>query len=276
MDIDIAAVQRRELEILKEVAKLCERHGLRWWADGGTCLGAVRHKGFIPWDDDVDIGMPREDFDRFRQIAPRELPEHLALQDYEQIRHPAHSILKVHDRRTTFIEDYLAPYPEAHTGVYLDVFAYDGYPEPGPERDALERRRKPLRTLRRIMRHTWADAGTPGQKLRYVLTVPLRWVMPYNWPSLREEDLFRRMSIYDAPWANECFGWVLYPSRCVRETVTLPFEDMTVPCPAGTDEYLRILYGDYMTYPPEDQRAPGHPVAWFSMDRSYLDRWWEE
>ena len=62
----------------------------------------------------------------------------------------------------------------------------------------------------------------------------------------------------------------------LRRTVELPFEDMMIPCPAGTDEYLTVLYGDYMQPPPPEERNPGHPVAWFSMDRSYLDRWWEK
>ena len=276
MDIDVGAVQRRELEILKEVMALCGRHGLRYWVDGGTCLGAVRHQGFIPWDDDVDIGMPREDFDRFRAIAPKELPDHLALQDYEEARHAFHSILKVHDKRTTFVEEEAAPYPELYTGIYVDVFPYDGYPDPGPEREALERRRKPLRMLRRMLRRTWSDCGTFGEKARYALLSPIRLVLPFNWASKREEALFRRLRFDDAPWANECFGWVLYPARCVRDVVWLPFEDIQVPCPVGTDEYLTVLYGDYMQLPPPEQRTPGHPVAWFSMDRSYQDRWWEK
>ncbi len=276
MDVDVRAVQRRELEILKEVAALCRRHGLRWWADGGTCLGAVRHQGFIPWDDDVDIAMPREDFERFRRIAPKELPEHLAVQDYDRIRHPAHSILKVHDRRTTFVEAPLVGRTDAYTGIFLDIFCYDGYPDPGPERDRLDRQLRFLKRLNGFLRARWSDTVTVGQKVRYVLMSPLRLWMDYSWASRKRDALIGRLSIDDAPWANECLGWVLYPSRCVRQTVELPFEDMMIPCPAGTDEYLTVLYGDYMQPPPPEERSPGHPVAWFSMDRSYLDRWWEK
>ncbi len=276
MEIDVKAAQQRELEILKAVMVILDRHGLRWWADSGTCLGAVRHKGFIPWDDDVDIGMPREDFDRFRAIAPKELPDWLALQDYEQTRHAIHSILKVHDVRTTFIENGLEDHPEAHTGVYIDIFAYDGYPAPGPERDALERKRARFVRFNRFLRGTWADTRTAGEKLRQVLLSPVRLFLRYNWASMCQEELFRRYRFDDQPWANECFGWVIYPSGCLRGTVLLPFEDIMIPCPAGTDEYLRALYGDYMQLPPEDKRSPGHPVAWFSMEKSYRDRWWEK
>ncbi len=276
MEIDIKQVQRRELDILREVMALCGRHGLRWWADGGTLLGAVRHGGFIPWDDDIDIGMPRPDFDRFRELAKKELPDHLALQDYEDIRHTFHPLLKVHDVRTTFVERDFAPYPEVHTGVYIDIFCFDGYPGPGPERDALERRRRRLGRLAGFLRAEKADLRTPGQKLRYGLGAPIRWCLPYNWASKKQEELFRRCSFDDAAWINECQGWVIYPARCLRETVTLPFEDMELPCPAGYDEYLTVVYGDYMRLPPEPERTPQHDVAWFSMERSYQERWWEK
>ncbi len=275
MEIDIRAVQLRELEILKAVMDVCDRHGLRWWADGGTCIGAIRHGGFIPWDDDVDIGMPRADFDRFRQIAPRELPPDLAVQDFQTNRQAAHFILKVHDVTTTFVEEDLAPYPQAHTGVYIDIFPFDGCPDPGPERDKMFRRVKRLRLVNGFLRATWADTRTLGQKLRYVLLYPVRWVLPFNWATKKMEDLARRYPLDRYPCASECFGWVIYPTASIRQTAPHPFEDTALPCPEDYDAYLRGYYGDYMQPPPPEERFPSHPVAWFSLEKSYRDRWWE-
>ena len=116
MASDIRAVQMWELDILKTVAKICDENGLRYFAEGGTCLGAVRHKGFIPWDDDIDISMPRKDFDRFRVIARTALPEHLVLLDFDDNRQITNLFLKIHDKRTTFIEEAAVPYPGKHTG----------------------------------------------------------------------------------------------------------------------------------------------------------------
>ncbi len=276
MDIDVKAVQARELAILKEVSAALDRLGLRYWADGGTLLGAARHKGFIPWDDDIDIGMPRRDFDIFRRAAAKELPDWLILQDYENVRHAGHSILKIHDARTTFIEEALAPYPEAHTGVYIDVFCFDGLPAPGPEREARQRRKDQFARLNGFLRATWRDTRTTGEKLRYILLSPARWLLPYNWASMCQEELYRKTDFDTSDWISECFDWVIYPAGCLRGTVKLPFEDMELPCPAGYDEYLTTVYGDWRQPPPEGEREPAHPVAWFSLDRSYRDRWWEK
>ena len=275
MEIDTKAVQLRELEILKAVTQVLDRLGLRYWADGGTCIGAARHGGFIPWDDDVDLGMPRPDFDKFRRLAEKELPDWLALQDYERIRHAGHSILKIHDVRTTFVEEAFAPWPESHTGVYIDIFCFDGLPDPGPEREERQRRRKQFSRLNGFLRATWRDARTPAERLRYILLAPVRWLLPYNWASMCQEELYRKTDFDTANWVSECFDWGIYPAGCLRGTVKLPFEDMELPCPAGYDEYLTTFYGDWRTLPPEEDRDPTHPVAWFSMDRSYRDRWWE-
>ena len=104
---------------------------------------------------------------------------------------------------------------------------------------------------------------------------PVRWLLPYNWASMCQEELYRKSDFDAADWISECFDWVIYPAGCLRGTVKLPFEDMELPCPAGYDEYLTTVYGDWRQPPPEGEREPAHPVAWFSLDRSYRDRWWE-
>ena len=82
-DLSLRDAQMLMVEILEDVHNLCEKHGLKYFLDGGTLIGAVRHKGFIPWDDDIDIGMPREDYEKFIEIAKKELPDNLFLQTFE-------------------------------------------------------------------------------------------------------------------------------------------------------------------------------------------------
>ena len=276
MDADTRAIQLKELEILKQVAAICQRHGLRYFGDGGTCLGAVRHRGFIPWDDDIDIGMPRKDFDRFRQIAPKELPEYLALQDFEQVQHMHHMHLKVHDTRTTFVSRTFSGYPDAYTGVFVDIFAYDGWPSGGLARRWWRLRTAFLYRLNWLLR-TYSRTGTLSGRAVTAAGAVLRKVLPYNWASLRLEKLLRRRDMEQEETAVLGFGdfrWK-FPTACLLEPKPLPFEDMQLPCPADTDTYLRILYGDYMTPPPESGRTATHPMAYFSLERSYKERWWD-
>lgn len=276
MEIDVKQVQQREVEILRQIMDLCRRYNIRCWADGGTLIGAVRHGGFIPWDDDVDLTMPREDFDRFRTVAKKELPDWLVLQDYECIHHCFHPILKVHDRRTTFVEAPFVPYPEAYTGVYIDIFCADGYPDDEQERQTLDRRMKRLSVLSGFLRAQWRDTRTFGQKLRYCLGAPLRWCLPYNWATQKQEELLRRYPFGGTELINSSQGWLIHPAWWVRDTVQMPFEDVMLPCPVGYDEYLTCMYGDYMQPPPEAERVPQHTVAYFSMDKSYREEWWKE
>ena len=118
-------LQQTEFEILKEYIAVCERLKLRYYLVCGSCLGAVKYSGFIPWDDDIDVAMPREDYRVFCEKAPLLLPEHLFLQTNESDRNYPNIFAKLRDSRTTYIEKGMAEL-DIHHGVYIDVFPLDG------------------------------------------------------------------------------------------------------------------------------------------------------
>ena len=119
----LARVQQIETNMLEAVDRICRKHGLTYWIDGGTCLGAVRHKGFIPWDDDIDVGMPMEDFLRFEELAKTELPEGMSLHIMKS--DPTQYVLwgKLYQEKTTFIESD-AEQAGCDECVFIDVFPY--------------------------------------------------------------------------------------------------------------------------------------------------------
>ena len=119
--------QLKQLTILEEIDRICRKHSIRYWLDGGSLLGAVRHGGFIPWDDDIDIAMPLEDMQRFVEIAPKELREGLRLQtpETEDTREP---IVKVRDLNSFYVEgneDFSLNYSK---GLFVDIFPMIDYP----------------------------------------------------------------------------------------------------------------------------------------------------
>lgn len=127
MEYDPSTLRRLqlvELDILEVVADVCERHGIRWFLDRGTALGAVRHKGFIPWDDDVDVGMLREDYERFLQIAEKELPNGYSLHTPDNTPHYAPLFAKVYKDGTEFWSREISE-SKCEQGIFVDIFPYD-------------------------------------------------------------------------------------------------------------------------------------------------------
>ena len=123
MTVDMEALHARLLEMMKEFHRVCVENGIRYYLVGGTALGARRHGGFIPWDDDMEVCVPREDYERLKRIAGLVFPEYLELMDYSaQPNRPMH-FLKLIDARTTLIE---RSFRNCVEGVYIDIFPLDG------------------------------------------------------------------------------------------------------------------------------------------------------
>ena len=119
-------LQKRILDIFREVRDILDRNGITYFAIGGTCIGAVRHGGFIPWDDDLDIAVPIEQFGRMLDLLKAELPPHLELYTGAERKHYRYIFVKVTDNRTTFIEKTEIGYPDAYKGVFIDIMPISG------------------------------------------------------------------------------------------------------------------------------------------------------
>ena len=118
-------LQKRLLVILKEFARVCGKHNLRYFLNGGTCLGAIRHKGFIPWDDDVDVMMPREDYEKFLTLQYEYEGTPYFIQSWKSDPRYTYGFAKLRDSSTTFIEDFYRNHRINH-GVWIDIFPLDG------------------------------------------------------------------------------------------------------------------------------------------------------
>lgn len=238
--------QLKQLSILVEMDKVCRKHHIEYWLDGGTLLGAIRHRGFIPWDDDIDIAMRLEDVARFVAAAREELPTSLFVQtpDVEDTKEP---IVKVRDLNSFYVEggdDFSASYQK---GVYVDIFPFIPYPDVSQAFTkrivrGISRSRSILHKPHRYSLRAVAEFFWFGGKLLFCTMV---WKMALAF--LRKDS-----KICVVP-ENNGYG-VVYATKDVFPLSSTTFEGREFPAPAHPDAYLRALFGDYMQIPPVEKR----------------------
>ena len=247
---NLREMQLTELDILRHVARICERHCIPYWLDSGTLLGAVRHDGFIPWDDDIDICMPREELPRFIEVAQRELPEHLFVQAPATDPAMRLPICKVRNLNSLLVEgddNFAMSYAK---GLYVDIFPMHAWPS------------LPYKFSKRLARgYCRANAILHTQHT-------------YSWRSVAELFYFgAKRALFGTVWKictlltdnKKYYSNTIDNSgngnRHLRSTIfplsTIEFEGERFAAPRDVDAYLRDLFGDYMKLPPENQRS-GH------------------
>ena len=257
-DLSLRDAQMLMVDILKEVHNICERHGLKYFLDGGTLIGAVRHKGFIPWDDDVDIGMPREDYEKFLEIAKKELPGHLFLQTFEtDDKYDIYQVpCKIRYNGTILIEKGIAENSEMHNGVYIDVFPYDSLPKK-------KFMYKLQRTLSYNVLKSFIRIREKPEKLsiKNRITFTFYKVVRALFPYKRRKKFFDFLvswndviSPYMAYGLDTIWSEYVYKKSDYFELSKLEFEGNYFYGPKNYDAILTQLYGDYMTLPKEEDR----------------------
>lgn len=270
----LSPLQKRILEIFKEVKIILDRHHLRYYALGGTCIGAVRHQGFIPWDDDLDIMMPDKDFYRFVEYARKELPPHLELILSYERPYCASLEAKVHDKRTTFIEDVEMRHPEVYKGIFIDIFRLSGAPEDERERTHFCKKFRIYKRLNEKRRLSIDLLPRLRSKMLWIAMLPFR-LLPYRFWSdkirrLTDRCPFDGHTYIARTWDIDIERLLVKREEVFGGAVELPFEDTTIACPGNYDKYLTDVFGDYMTLPPiEERQGPHTATSLIDVDKPY-------
>lgn len=265
-------IQQTILDIFREVDAVCDKLNVRYFAIGGTALGAIRHRGFIPWDDDLDIAMPVEDYSRFVVQAQRYLPEHLEIRTFESSGHTQNVFSKVVDTRTTNIEPVEKRYPDSYKGIYVDIMPMSGVPT-GIQKNAFISKVALYGAILYGLPWKVNDRSTAKHKALWLLSLPLKPFLSPMTVLKRWEGLLQSVPFDSADYVG--YTWwpklnkLIFPRKWFAESAKLPFEDTEIRMPAGYHEYLSQQFGDYMKLPPVDQRVTHN--GFIDLKHSYKD-----
>lgn len=270
-EVNLRELQLRQLEILKVIKEICDNYNIKFSLIGGTALGAIRHGGFIPWDDDLDIGMSREDYTKFKEICKTALPDRYFFQDYHTDKEFTQCFAKIRDNETTYIELETEDL-EMNKGIFVDIFPFDYIP---------------VNKIEVIKQYVFAcfnlllARGVPSKKngkVMYYIGKGILGMIPnsfkYKIKSYCEDKMIQKNSkkVDKVAFLTSTFEELkkYYPKNLLNEIIEIEFEEEKIPIFKEYDIYLKIQYGDYMKLPPEEDRVCKHKPIYYSTSKSYV------
>lgn len=255
-------LQLTEAEMLDEIVRICKKHNLQYFLIGGTLLGAVRHKGFIPWDDDLDIAMPREDYEKFQAICVKELDEKYYLHSIDTDPEYWVGFIKIRKKNTVFEPKQDATIDTPYKGVYVDIFPLDNAKrERSIWQDIQAYACKGLVSFQYRRRHATMITKTP---IGIVILYPIlslfsiktisKWISSImQWNKDKNAKYFVNIGSFID------FHKQTMPKEKFLPSVEVEFEGKKYAAPKDYDYVLNRLYGDYMEIPPENKRVTHRP-----------------
>ena len=277
-DAELRSMQQKSWEMYEYFARFCDEHGLLYYACGGCCIGAVRDGGFVPWDDDVDVFMPRPDYEKLAALWNREADT----SRYQYVRPHRRMVTgdlmaKICDANTTLVTTYQVD-KRMPQGLTMDILPLDGCPKPG----SLARKYQKILAL---VFSLFCAQSVPSKHGGLLATGSALLLKAIPWKSVRYRiwrACERRMSkwdFYETEWTTELASGPGYMQNEYRQewfaaAKRVPFavtNDVNgeICVPTGYDPYLTKAFGDYMTPPPPEARKPAHDVAFIDLQTPY-------
>ena len=246
------------MDILQDVQRFCDEKGLRYYLSYGSLLGTVRHKGYIPWDDDIDIWMPRPDYQRL--MAEYDHPYYKVLSAWTDKDYPL-DFAKVHDTRTMVVEDG----GDGNWGVFIDIWILDGIHSPEEGKKIMKKVSfyRGMVANQRFTRKFKIGFKTGLKKSCMALMGKIVHPFVSLQRILQAEDRFIGSNDYEScPYVSSLVDWkyqIFLPKEALEPFVMMPFEDREFRCPADSHQSLIETFGpNYMTPPPEEKRYSVH------------------
>lgn len=259
---DLSVIKQLELDLLDEFLRICNQYELDYFLSGGSCLGAIRHQGFIPWDDDIDISMPREDFERFSEIAIHELNEPFVFQSIKTEVNCGLVFGKIRREDTIYSENYSYHIPMSQ-GVWIDIFPYDNIPDQEKNQEHFYNHIQILKNAYILKCGYRFPEDKNKQELPLYLAgkmlvapVPIKVLAHYLNAEMQKYS--NQDTTYVIPFGGAyTFSKEKIPAQFLTEYIDVLFEGRVCKTIKQYDRYLSQLYGDYMQLPPIEERKAG-------------------
>lgn len=272
-------LQKKQLDILKAFIRVCEKHHLRYFLVGGSCLGAARHGGFIPWDDDIDVGMPREDYDKYIELQHEYDGTPYFIQTWKTDPRYTYNYGKLRDSSTTYIENFFWKHRINH-GVWIDIFPIDGMSLTDD---------KPYKKYAHKVRYVWSQSFISyiPQLIRkfhastffldLIINIAAVLAYPFDIAHYRRkhvEKYLRKVPYDKAVLVGNISGTnakkEAMPKSLFEDFTKLKFEDIEACVPKDYDKYLTLLYNDWRKWPPVEKQIGHHHDKGLSLTQDYI------
>lgn len=273
MEHKLTPLQTKLLESLKWFDNFCKVHSLRYYAIGGTMLGAMRHHGFIPWDDDIDLGMPRQDYEKLKEFAKTEIGR-FRFEIYDSYANDFfYPFSKLYDTSTTLIEHKRN---DVVRGVYIDLFPLDGIGNSKTEGLSNYKKFKKLSVLLEAMVDGVREGRSWYKNVAVVVCglIP-KFILNHRTLRIKLNEISSKYNYDQCAYGGNFFG-----AYWEKEIVDLSifgtpkyyqFEDMMIAGPEKAEEYLTNIYHDWRKLPPEEKQVSHHDFVKLDLERGYLD-----
>jgi lipopolysaccharide cholinephosphotransferase len=271
---NIRELQLKVLDIMVEIDRICRKHNITYFLSAGTALGAVRHRGFIPWDEDMDIGMLREDYERFRMVVNSELGCDFYYQTIKKGSEYCYPFDQVGLKNTAYVtETYMKA--NMHHGLHVDIFPFDKVPENERERMLQVQRFQHYRELlrKKMLRKAYTSKNPVKQFVVDYDYYKMK-LIPTMWLKKKIEQTLRASENTDSKYvADICTHYkkiMYFNVNQIMPTRSCEFENKQFSVPNDTDAYLTMMYDNYMIPPAEDKRMQKFRVVYVSIQKEYL------
>lgn len=266
-------IVKKCLGILAEIDRLCKANDIKYFAYAGTLLGAVRHKGLIPWDDDVDVVMLREDYEKFAKICKTQLSEKFTLQTIYTDPLTNNAWMKLHDANTAFISGHRRN--GCIEGINIDIFPIDNVPDDKKERI---KRAKYIDKMNFIYEYRFAAVKKDDSLKMKLFKFLIKLIPPFDEQKFKEKynmyiQACNGKKTTDVVYfSNRKYMRKIIDRHVFDDVVYLPFEDIMIPAPVGYLQVLEGLYGkNFMDLPPEEERVTAHGSIVIDVEKSWKE-----